>query len=640
MPSAEIRMKVLKVLDRGGQRVLVAFGWLLLWATRSGAASRCVDQPCSPPLGNLASGRELLTLSSCCVNNNSHQRLCSYPPHLCPDNTHPPSFMTDDPFLHPDTWWASGEDDVKQDEIRLNLETTFYLSHIVLVFRSPRPASMVIERSADFGKTWEALRIYAHNCRVEFDLDDDLNQPGSLCTSRYSNPRPCSGGEVILRTLDPSSARTFDPYSPEALVRLTVTNLRIRLLKAQTCPVSINYSAERTNPTDSLKSTPSVPYAIYTLQARGTCLCHGHAEYCIPYKDNEDKRQKSDMVFPKCQCVHHTEGDHCERCAPLYNDRPWRPANGSSGEPNPCSKCECHGHADSCHLSLRAWISSGGTSGGVCDNCKHNTEGRRCQRCRHGYHRRMLVPLRSPHACTRCWCDPRGALPPLPGEVGPWCHPKSGQCHCKSGVGGVSCSHCLSGFWGFGEDGCKPCVCPHSCDQTTGHCLKSFPNNYVVNVPIGGKIPDVDQMFTAEKEVSWSKELEVSASHNTGKCRCKEKSLRSITDLCRTKHDYVIKASVLSAHDKGSHAEVRVKVRKVFRSGQVRLHLGIISVYPLSWTSRGCTCPILNPGVKYLLAGSEEPGTGRLLVTLQSVVVPWTPRLSLLFSVGLMNGCL
>lgn len=37
MPSAEIRMKVLKVLDRGGQRVLVAFGWLLLWATRSGA---------------------------------------------------------------------------------------------------------------------------------------------------------------------------------------------------------------------------------------------------------------------------------------------------------------------------------------------------------------------------------------------------------------------------------------------------------------------------------------------------------------------------------------------------------------------------------------------------------------------------
>lgn len=58
----------------------------------------------------------------------------------------------------------------------------------------------------------------------------------------------------------------------------------------------------------------------------------------------------------------------------------------------------------------------------------------------------------------------------------------------------------------------------------------------------------------------------------------------------------VIKASVLSAHDKGSHAEVQVKVRKVLQSGQVTLYLGTISIYPLSWTSRGCTCPILNPG--------------------------------------------
>lgn len=44
-------------------------------------------------------------------------------------------------------------------------------------------------------------------------------------------------------------------------------------------------------------------------------------------------------------------------------------------------------------------------------------------------------------------------------------------------------------------------------------------------------------------------------------------------------------------------------------------------------------------GMEYLLAGPEESGTGRLLVTLQSVVVPWTPRLGLLISEGLRNGC-
>lgn len=60
--------------------------------------------------------------------------------------------------------------------------------------------------------------------------------------------------------------------------------------------------------------------------------------------------------------------------------------------------------------------------------------------------------------------------------------------------------------------------------------------------------------------------------------------------------DAVIKASVLSAHDKGTHAEVQVKVRKVFQSGQTELSLGTSSIYPLSWTKHGCTCPVLNPG--------------------------------------------
>ncbi|KAM6947426.1 netrin-4 [Lycodopsis pacificus] len=656
--AAETRMRVRKVLGRDAwHQMLVALCWLLLALTRSGAVSRCVDHACSPPIGNLASGRTLFTHSSCCGNSSFHHSPCPNPPvnpHLlCPEDTHPSAHMTDDPFLHPDTWWASGAGTAKQqqqqqqqDEIRLDLEAHFCLSHVVLVFRSPRPAAMAFERSADFGKTWEALKLFAHNCSMEFGLPDDLTQPGSLCTSRYTSPTPCSGGEVIIRTLDPSSVKRLDPYSPEALVRLTLTNLRIRLLKAQTCPVPLNPSAELTSPTASAlnststtESPASAPYAIYTLLARGTCLCHGHAEYCVPYNSSQDTRQDSNMVAGRCLCTHHTAGDHCEKCAPLYNDRPWRPANSSSGESNPCQKCQCHGHADSCHFSQRAWLSSGGTSGGVCDDCRHNTVGRRCKRCRPGHHRHPLLPLNSPHACTRCWCDPQGSLPTRPGEEGPWCHPRSGQCHCKSGVGSKSCSHCLPGYWGFGEEGCKRCTCPHSCDPTTGQCLDSSSNNQVFNVPIGGKIPDLDHMFTIEEEVQWSKELAVSALHYTGKCSCKEKKLRSVSDLCKIKHDYVIKASVLSAHDKGSHAEVQVKVRKVLRSGNVALYLGTISIYPLSWTSRGCTCPILNPGMEYLLAGPEEAGTGRLLVTMQSVVVPWTPRLGLLISEGLRNGC-
>ncbi|KTF88876.1 hypothetical protein cypCar_00027704 [Cyprinus carpio] len=289
-----------------------------------------------------------------------------------------------------DTWWGSAAATGEQEEIRLDLETQFCMSHVVLLFRSPRPAAMRLERSQDFGQTWETLKLFARNCTEMFGLPDDASQPGSLCTSRYSNAVPCTRGEQL----------------------------------------KVNHSSGA-------------------------------------------------QVSGKCVCTHHTAGEHCERCAPLYNDQPWRAANGSSGASNPCQKCECHGHAESCHFSQRVWLSTGGSSGGICDNCQHNTVGRRCQRCRPGYHRHPARPLNSPHACTRCWCDPVGSVPVHSDSGTPWCHPRSGQCHCKPGVGGTTCSHCLPGYWGFGEEGCKSCVCPLTCDPVTGHCLDR--SDYIFN---------------------------------------------------------------------------------------------------------------------------------------------------------------
>lgn len=110
----------------------------------------------------------------------------------------------------------------------------------------------------------------------------------------------------------------------------------------------------------------------------------------------------------------------------------------------------------------------------------------------------------------------------------------------------------------------------------------SYSHNHVFDVPIGGKIPDLDHIFPTGGELQWSKELAVSALHYTGesaqvtacfkillqralavtststsrlqtviltvepnpvcryagKCSCKEKKLRSVSDLCKTKHDY------------------------------------------------------------------------------------------------------
>lgn len=59
----------------------------------------------------------------------------------------------------------------------------------------------------------------------------------------------------------------------------------------------------------------------------------------------------------------------------------------------------------------------------------------------------------------------------------------------------------------------------------------------------------------------------------------------------------VLVVRVMSAHDKGSHVEVEVKVKKVlYQKRQMKIQRGSITLYPESWTDQGCTCPILNPG--------------------------------------------
>ncbi|KAF5926565.1 hypothetical protein HPG69_001193 [Diceros bicornis minor] len=104
-------------------------------------------------------------------------------------------------------------------------------------------------------------------------------------------------------------------------------------------------------------------------------------------------------VHGKCMCKHNTAGTHCQHCAPLYNDRPWEAADGKTGAPKECRTCKCNGHADACHFDINVWKASGNRSGGVCNDCQHNTEGQHCQRCKPGFYRDLRRPFSAPDAC-------------------------------------------------------------------------------------------------------------------------------------------------------------------------------------------------------------------------------------------------
>ncbi|KFM80806.1 Netrin-1, partial [Stegodyphus mimosarum] len=83
---------------------------------------------------------------------------------------------------------------------------------------------------------------------------------------------------------------------------------------------------------------------------------------------------------------------------------------------------------------------SGGTSGGVCLNCRHNTAGRHCHYCKEGYYRDITKPISHRKACKACDCHPVGSS-------GLTCNQTNGQCPCKDGVTGTTCNRCAKGYF-------------------------------------------------------------------------------------------------------------------------------------------------------------------------------------------------
>ena len=76
-----------------------------------------------------------------------------------------------------------------------------------MLWKSPRPQSMVLERSSDRGLTWEAYRYYSSSCVTVFGLDPPVIFPGitgteAICTQTESAVIPSTNGEVRLTAPD------------------------------------------------------------------------------------------------------------------------------------------------------------------------------------------------------------------------------------------------------------------------------------------------------------------------------------------------------------------------------------------------------------------------------------------------------
>ncbi|NWV50412.1 LAMB3 protein, partial [Daphoenositta chrysoptera] len=361
-------------------------------------------------------------------------------------------------------WWQS-QNGVERVSLQLDLEQTFQLGSVVLHFRSP-PAAMLLERSLDAGRTWQVLQFLASDCAAAFPRVP-RGPPEGWQDPRCQELRghPAHGGTVKFSVQDLGSTITSS-YS-QAIEKLgPFTNLRINFTELPHVPRQGYHS-------------PSTFYAVTELQVLGSCFCHGHAERCAPAGDQHGTVSSGtghtlsrQQVAGVCVCQHNTAGPHCERCAALFNARAWAPAEDS--DPHECQRCDCNGHSSSCHFDPELYRASGGASGGVCDNCQHNTEGNNCERCKTNYFRNQQQELSHPEACLPCECDPDGTVP------GSACDPVTGRCICKDNVQGDRCHLCKPGFAqlaGANPAGCRRCSCnalgtrqDEPCDDESGSC--------------------------------------------------------------------------------------------------------------------------------------------------------------------------
>ena len=161
--------------------------------------------------------------------------------------------------------------------IQLDLEAEFHVTHIIITFKTFRPAAMYIEKSFDWGQTWNISRYFAHDCAESFP-DVPIGVPKSLnevvCQSRYSNLLPSTQGEVIYRVLPPNikfNAPGFNPYSKEVQDLLKTTNLRVTFTKLHTL------GDENLENANAIDIKEKYYYSIYDMVVRGSCSCYGHA---------------------------------------------------------------------------------------------------------------------------------------------------------------------------------------------------------------------------------------------------------------------------------------------------------------------------------------------------------------------------
>ncbi|XP_071011165.1 laminin subunit gamma-3-like [Oncorhynchus clarkii lewisi] len=411
-----------------------------------GAMDSCYDDNegvpsrCMPKFENAAFNRTVMASNVCgsptedyCMQTGS-TRSCHHCRVSDPGLSHNASLLTDFHTDEEPTWWQSqsmfyGVQHPNSVNLTLHLSKAFEITYVSLKFYTSRPESFAIYKRTSEDGPWIPYQYYSASCTKTYGKNNKgYIRPGddermAVCNDEFSDISPLIGGNVAFSTLEGRpSAYNFD-QSAVLQEWVTATDLLISLDRLNTFGDEFFKDA---------KVLRSYFYAISDFSVGARCKCNGHGSECV-------LDEQGALV---CDCQHHTVGVDCQRCHPFYQDRPWARATGDSA--NQCMKCNCSGQADVCVFDAEQYRST--ASGGRCVDCRDQTDGPHCERCRENHYRR------SPQdPCSPCDCNTMGSVSLQCGV--------EGKCECRPSVSGVKCDTCQPGFHSLRPGGCRLCDC-------------------------------------------------------------------------------------------------------------------------------------------------------------------------------------
>ena len=281
-------------------------------------------------------------------------------------NSHPARFLTDINDIGNITYWQSKpfRNRNARDQVTfiISFEKQFELSYISIQFYSPRPAAMVIYKSMNHRKTWIPYQFYARNCQIRFGLTNRAsanltNEQEALCSEEYSSPLPLSGGRVIFNPIKgrPSEGN----FDTSHILQDWVTATDIKVVLTGVNDVSgvvpfFGYNKRRSAGSAGRSRAKNLLSATTQSKAR-TLRSERVREPFSAYRKGSRRSVTSKANLPTS--VRHRFG-----ASAFY----------AINDVTIGGRCKCNGHASTCTMK----------NGRLECDCKHNTAGPNCERCK------------------------------------------------------------------------------------------------------------------------------------------------------------------------------------------------------------------------------------------------------------------